>query len=113
MAEPTKPEIEIPDGPPSYQLELEDLEVGEGEEAVPGSTVEVHYAGVAWSTKREFDASWNRGETFKFGLGKGQVIRGWDEGVAGMRVGGRRRITIPPNLAHGKRGAGGGIGPDE
>jgi peptidylprolyl isomerase len=113
MAEPTKPEIEIPDGPPSYQLELDDLEVGNGEEAVPGSTVEVHYVGKAWSTGREFDASYNRGETFKFGLGKGQVIAGWDQGVAGMRVGGRRRITIPPMLGYGKRGAGGVIGPDE
>src|SRR6059036_1851051 len=113
MPEPTKPEIDIPDGPPSYQLELEDLEVGDGDEAVPGKTVEVHYAGVSWSTGREFDASHNRGETFKFGLGKGQVIPGWDQGVAGMRVGGRRRITIPPDLAYGKHGAGGVIGPDE
>ena len=68
---------------------------------------------MAWSTGRQFDASWDRGDTFKFGLGKGQVIRGWDEGVAGMKVGGRRRITIPPDLAYGKRGAGGVIGPDE
>jgi peptidylprolyl isomerase len=110
---PSKPNIDIPDHAPSYQLELDDLEVGEGDEATPGSIVEVHYAGVAWSTGNEFDASWNRGETFKFGLGKGQVIKGWDEGVAGMRVGGRRRITIPPDKAYGKRGAGGVIGPDE
>ena len=68
---------------------------------------------MSWSTGRQFDASWDRGDTFKFGLGKGQVIRGWDDGVAGMRVGGRRRITIPPQLAYGKRGAGGVIGPDE
>jgi peptidylprolyl isomerase len=108
-----KPQIDIPDHAPSYQLELEDIEVGDGDEATPGSIVEVHYAGVAWSTGNEFDASWNRGETFKFGLGKGQVIKGWDEGVAGMRVGGRRRITIPPDMAYGKRGAGGVIGPDE
>ena len=111
MAE--KPQIDIPDHAPSYQLELDDIEVGDGDEARHGSVVEVHYAGVAWSTGNEFDASWNRGETFKFGLGKGQVIRGWDEGVAGMKVGGRRRITIPPDLAYGKRGAGGVIGPDE
>jgi len=110
---PDKPQIDIPEHAPSYQLELEDLEVGDGDEATPGSIVEVHYAGVAWSTGNEFDASWNRGETFKFGLGKGQVIKGWDEGVAGMRVGGRRRITIPPDMAYGKRGAGGVIGPDE
>ena len=108
-----KPEIDVPSGPPSYQLEVEDLETGEGDEAVSGKTVEVHYVGVSWSTGREFDASWNRGKTFKFGLGRGQVIPGWDQGVAGMRVGGRRRITIPPALAYGKRGAGGVIGPDE
>ena len=110
---PDKPQIDIPDHAPSYQLELEDLEVGDGDEATPGRIVEVHYSGVAWSTGNEFDASWNRGETFKFGLGKGQVIKGWDEGVSGMRVGGRRRITIPPDMAYGKRGAGGVIGPDE
>jgi peptidylprolyl isomerase len=108
----SKPEVDVPDGPPSYQLELEDLSVGEGEEAVAGSIVEVHYVGVSWQTGKQFDASWDRGDTFKFGLGKGQVIAGWDQGVAGMKVGGRRRITIPPDLAYGKRGAGGVIGPD-
>ena len=75
--------------------------------------MEVHYVGVSWNTGQQFDASWDRGSTFKFGLGKGQVIAGWDQGVAGMRVGGRRRITIPPMLAYGKRGAGRAIGPDE
>ena len=109
-----KPVVEVAsDQPPSYQLELEDIVEGSGEEAVAGRVVEVHYVGVSWQTGREFDASWNRGDTFKFGLGKGQVIPGWDQGVAGMKVGGRRRITIPPNLAYGKRGAGGVIGPDE
>ena len=109
----SKPEIEIPDHSPSYQLELEDITVGDGDEAVTGTIVEVHYVGVSWKTGKQFDASWDRGDTFKFGLGKGQVIRGWDEGVAGMKVGGRRRITVPPDLAYGKRGAGGVIGPDE
>jgi peptidylprolyl isomerase len=114
MAPNEKPQVEVPsDQPPSYQLELDDLEVGEGEEAVAGNIVEVHYVGVSWQTGKQFDASWDRGDTFKFGLGKGQVIAGWDQGVAGMKVGGRRRITIPPNLAYGKRGAGGVIGPDE
>jgi peptidylprolyl isomerase len=114
MATNEKPQVDVPsDQPPSYQLELEDIVVGDGEEAVGGRTVEVHYVGVSWSTGQQFDASWDRGDTFKFGLGKGQVIRGWDDGVAGMRVSGRRRITIPPNLAYGKRGAGGVIGPDE
>ncbi len=109
-----KPQVDVPVGEdPSYQLELEDIVVGEGEEAVAGSTVEVHYVGVSWATGNQFDASWDRGDTFKFGLGQGQVIAGWDQGVAGMKVGGRRRITIPPMLAYGKRGAGGVIGPDE
>ena len=108
-----KPQVEIPDGDPSYELELEDIATGDGDEAVAGRVVEVHYVGVAWSTKRQFDASWDRGDTFKFGLGKGQVIAGWDQGVAGMRVGGRRRITIPPRLGYGKRGAGNVIKPDE
>jgi peptidylprolyl isomerase len=113
MAATDKPQVDIPDGAPSYQLEVDDLTVGEGDEAAAGRVVEVHYVGVAWSTKRQFDASWDRGDTFKFKLGAGQVIQGWDEGVAGMRVGGRRRITIPPMLGYGKRGAGGVIGPDE
>lgn len=114
MAPNEKPSVDVPaDTPPSYQLEVEDLEVGDGDEAASGSVVEVHYVGVSWSTGAQFDASWDRGDTFKFSLGKGQVIQGWDQGVAGMRIGGRRRITIPPMLAYGKRGAGGVIGPDE
>jgi peptidylprolyl isomerase len=114
MAMNEKPQVDVPaDTPPSYQLELEDLVVGDGDEASSGQIVEVHYVGVSWQTGKQFDASWDRGETFKFGLGKGQVIPGWDKGVAGMKVGGRRRITIPPDLAYGKRGAGGVIGPDE
>ncbi len=114
MSADEKPRVDVPSGqPPSYQLELDDLTVGDGEQAVSGRVVEVHYVGVSWSTGKQFDASWDRGDTFKFGLGKGQVIPGWDQGVAGMKVGGRRRITIPPMLAYGKRGAGGVIGPDE
>jgi len=109
-----KPQVEIPaDQPPSYQLELDDITVGEGDEAVSGRQVEVHYVGVSWATGQQFDASWDRGKTFKFGLDQGQVIPGWDQGVAGMKVGGRRRITIPPSLAYGKRGAGDAIAPDE
>ncbi len=114
MTDLEKPTVEIPEGQaPSYQLELDDIVVGDGDEAVTGKIVDVHYVGVAWSTGAEFDASYNRGATFAFGLGKGQVIAGWDQGVAGMRVGGRRRITIPPMLGYGKRGAAGVIGPDE
>jgi peptidylprolyl isomerase len=114
MAELEKPEVEVPsDQAPSYQLELDDLAVGDGDQAVSGRVVEVHYVGVSWQTGLQFDASWDRGQTFRFGLGRGQVIPGWDQGVAGMKVGGRRRITIPPMLAYGKRGAGSAIGPDE
>jgi peptidylprolyl isomerase len=109
-----KPSVSVPaDQAPSYQLEIEEIVEGNGEEALAGRVVEVHYVGVSWKTGEQFDASWDRGSTFKFGLGKGEVIAGWDQGVAGMRVGGRRRITIPPMLAYGKRGAGRVIGPDE
>ena len=110
MAEqPKKPEIEFPDGPPPEFLEITDITVGDGAEATPGSQVVVHYVGVAWSTGQQFDASWDRGDTFGFRLGAGQVISGWDQGVAGMKLGGRRKITIPPHLGYGERGAGGVI----
>ncbi len=113
-AVPDRPKIEIPsDQTPSVELVLDDLTIGDGEVAEKGQTAEVHYLGVSWSTGKEFDASWNRGATFKFKLGMSQVIAGWDQGVAGMKVGGRRKITIPPHLGYGKRGAGGVIGPDE
>lgn len=111
---PTKPEVTVPGGPPPGKaLQVEDIEVGTGDEATPGTRVEVHYVGVSWSTGEQFDASWDRGETFRFKLGGGQVITGWDQGVAGMRVGGRRRLTIPPALGYGSRGAGGVIKPNE
>jgi peptidylprolyl isomerase len=109
MADTTRPTITVPAGEAPGQLQTEDLEVGSGEEATRGRVAEVHYVGVAWSNGEEFDASWNRGETFRFTIGAGQVINGWDQGVAGMKVGGRRRITIPPALGYGSRGAGGVI----
>jgi peptidylprolyl isomerase len=113
MAE-EKPHVYVPPGEqPPAELVTDDLRAGHGTEATSGTTVEVHYVGVSWRTRRQFDASWDRGEPFSFRLGAGQVISGWDEGVAGMRVGGRRRIVIPPGKAYGKRGAGGVIGPDE
>ena len=113
MATNEKPQVEVrSDQPPSYQLEIEDIVEGAGDEAVAGKIVEVHYVGVSWKTGKQFDASWDRGDTFKFGLGKGQVIKGWDDGVAGMRVGGQRTLIIPPNLGYGSRGAGGVIPPD-
>ena len=107
MAE--RPTITIPDSEPPADLVIEDETVGDGEEAVVGKRVYVHYAGVAWSNGKEFDASWNRDDVFDFRLGAREVIEGWDKGVAGMRVGGRRRLTIPPHLGYGSRGAGGAI----
>ena len=104
-----KPVITIPAGNPPGELLIEDEIVGEGDEATVGKRVVVHYAGVAWSNGREFDASWNRGDTFDFLLGAREVIEGWDRGVKGMKVGGRRRLTIPPDLGYGSRGAGGAI----
>ena len=113
MAASEKPTVDVPTGPPPTELELDDLTVGDGPEAAAGQSVEVHYVGVSFASGKQFDASWDRRKTFQFGLGSGQVIPGWDQGVAGMKVGGRRRITIPPHLAYGKQGAGGAIGPDE
>jgi peptidylprolyl isomerase len=104
-----KPDLSIPGGDAPSELVLEDITVGDGKEAVAGTNVEVHYVGVAWSTQRQFDASWDRNETVEFHLGAGQVISGWDQGVAGMKVGGRRRITIPAHLGYGSQGAGGVI----
>ncbi len=109
----TKPEVTVPDGEPPTELVMEDLVIGDGPEATAGVQVSVDYVGVAWSTGNEFDASWNRGEPLTFGLGVGQVIAGWDHGVQGMRVGGRRKLTIPPDMAYGQQGAGGVIGPNE
>ena len=108
-----KPEIDFPDSPPPHDLEITDVVVGEGAEAVAGSTVQAHYVGVAHSTGEEFDASYNRGAPLSFRLGVGQVIAGWDQGIAGMKVGGRRKLTIPPHLGYGDRGAGGAIAPGE
>jgi peptidylprolyl isomerase len=105
MSEP-KPKIDIPDEAPPIQLVINDDVVGTGDEAVKGRNVSVHYVGVAWSTGRQFDASWDRNEPFDFRLGAGQVIQGWDEGVIGMKVGGRRTLTIPPEMGYGSRGAG-------
>jgi len=108
-----KPDIDFPDGPPPNELEITDLTEGSGAEATAGSTVSVHYVGVAHSTGEEFDASYNRGAPLDFRLGVGQVISGWDQGVQGMKVGGRRKLVIPPDLGYGDRGAGGAIKPGE
>jgi peptidylprolyl isomerase len=108
-----KPEIDFPDSPPPSDLEVTDISEGDGAEATPGSSVLAHYVGVAHSTGEEFDASWNRGEPLPFKLGVGQVIPGWDQGIVGMKVGGRRQLVIPPHLAYGDRGAGAVIAPGE
>lgn len=107
-----KPEISIPDGPPPTELLVEDLTVGTGPEAVPGRRVDVHYVGVSWSTGKQFDSSWDRGDAFSFPLGGGRVIPGWDFGVSGMKVGGRRLLVIPPNMGYGSRAVG-SIKPNE
>ena len=104
-----KPEVDFYEGPAPTDLVITDLVVGEGDEAVAGQNVSVHYVGVAHSTGEEFDASYNRGAAFQFPLGGGRVIAGWDQGVQGMRVGGRRQLVIPPHLGYGDRGAGGAI----
>jgi peptidylprolyl isomerase len=108
-----KPEIDFPQGPPPTDLQVTDVLAGDGDEAAPGQTAVVHYVGVAYSSGEEFDASWNRGEPFAFPLGAGHVIAGWDQGVVGMKVGGRRRLVIPPHLGYGDRGAGSAIAPGE
>jgi peptidylprolyl isomerase len=113
VSEKTKPEIDFPGEEPPADLVIEDIEVGDGAEATVGSTVSAHYVGVAHSTGEEFDASWNRGAPLDFQLGVGMVIAGWDEGISGMRVGGRRRLVIPPHKAYGDRGAGSVIKPGE
>lgn len=111
--QPSKPVIDFPEGEPPTDLVVEDQVVGDGAEARPGATVSAHYVGVAFSTGEEFDSSWNRGTPLDFPLGQGMVIAGWDQGIAGMRVGGRRKLTIPSHLAYGDRGAGAVIAPGE
>ncbi|WP_431952157.1 FKBP-type peptidyl-prolyl cis-trans isomerase [Actinacidiphila sp. bgisy167] len=98
-----KPEIDFPGGEPPADLVIRDIWEGDGAEAKAGQNVTVHYVGVAFSTGEEFDASWNRNSPFTFPLGGGRVIKGWDQGVQGMKVGGRRELTIPAHLAYGNQ----------
>ena len=100
----TKPEVEFPDGPAPGELVIEDVVVGDGAEAVPGGTVNVHYVGVEYDSGEEFDSSWNRGESIEFPL-RG-LIQGWQDGIPGMRVGGRRKLVVPPAQAYGPAGSG-------
>jgi peptidylprolyl isomerase len=108
-----KPEVDFPGGEPPADLQITDLKEGDGEVAKAGDRVQVHYVGVAYSTGEEFDSSYDRGDPLEFQLGAGRVIAGWDQGVQGMRVGGRRQLVIPPHLAYGDRGAGNVIAPGE
>ncbi len=108
-----KPFVDPPEGPAPSALEITDLEVGTGPEAQPGKQVAVHYVGVSFATGEEFDSSYDRGAPLVFPLGARRVIAGWDDGLVGMKVGGRRRLVIPPHLAYGDRGAGSAIGPGE
>ncbi len=101
---PSKPEIDFPAGPTPAQLVIEDLVVGDGPEAVPGGVVEVHYVGVEYDSGEEFDSSWGRGEPIEFPL-RG-LIQGWQDGIPGMKVGGRRQLVIPPAQAYGPAGSG-------
>lgn len=113
MADNQKPEFDIPNDNPPTDLLIEDLSVGDGAEAQAGNTVEAHYVGKSWSNGQQFDASWDRGSPLDFPLGAGRVIQGWDQGIVGMKVGGRRKITIPPHLGYGEYGAPGAIAPNE
>ena len=108
-----KPTVEVPSGNPPTTLQKTDLIVGKGAEAVAGKKVTVQYVGVSFATKKQFDASWDSGQPFSFVLGQGNVIQGWDEGVPGMKVGGRRELVIPADLAYGARGSPPVIGPNE
>ncbi|MGC1167213.1 MAG: FKBP-type peptidyl-prolyl cis-trans isomerase [Solirubrobacterales bacterium] len=109
----TKPKVTVPDGPAPKKLEEKEIVEGDGAEAEAGDEVTVQYVGVGYDSKEEFDSSWSRSEPFTFPLGAGEVIKGWDQGVAGMKVGGRRELTIPANLAYGPAGSPPLIGPNE
>ena len=107
----TKPEITVPKTPPPTTLQVSDIVVGDGDVACPGANLEMQYVGVTYADGKQFDASWDRGEPFSFQLGAGMVIGGWDQGIVGMREGGRRQLVIPPDLGYGDQGAGADIPP--
>jgi peptidylprolyl isomerase len=108
-----KPKVVVPRGKPPKQLVTRDLRPGTGEEAKAGDEVTVQYVGVLYKNGKQFDASWDRGEPFTFTLGAGEVIKGWDQGVEGMKEGGRRELVIPPNLGYGSAGYPPAIPPNE
>jgi peptidylprolyl isomerase len=107
-----KPRVDIPKGDPPDKLETEDIIEGKGKAAKEGDSVEMQYVGVLYADGAQFDASWDSGQPFPFELGAGNVIKGWDEGIVGMKVGGRRKLIIPPDLAYGPQGQPPSIPPD-
>jgi len=109
----TKPKVTVPKGAPPKQLTVKDLEEGSGPATEAGDVISVQYVGVNYKTGKEFDASWDRGEPFTFALGAGEVIPGWDQGLEGMKVGGRRELIIPPELGYGSTGSPPAIPPNE
>jgi peptidylprolyl isomerase len=109
----TKPTVEVPDGPPPTTLQVDDIFVGDGAEATAGDTLTMQYVGVNYSDGKQFDASWDNGQPFTFQLGGGQVIPGWDQGIEGMKVGGRRELIVPPDLGYGAQGSPPAIKPNE
>jgi peptidylprolyl isomerase len=111
--EKTKPKVTVPSGPPPKKLEIKEIEEGSGAEAKAGDEVTVQYVGVGYESEEEFDSSWSRNEPFPLTLGTGGVIPGWEKGIEGMKVGGRRELIIPPNLAYGPQGSPPVIGPNE
>jgi peptidylprolyl isomerase len=100
----SRPEVEAPEGPAPTELDVADVVVGDGAEAQPGARVTVHYLGVEYDSGEEFDSSWGRGESITFPLAG--LIQGWQDGIPGMRVGGRRKLVVPPHLAYGPTGGG-------
>ena len=109
----TRPNVTVPEGPPPAKLETVEIVEGSGPEAKAGDQVSVQYEGVNYKTGQKFDASWDRSEPLEFTLGVGEVIKGWDQGVAGMKVGGRRELIVPPALGYGSSGAPPAIPPNE
>jgi peptidylprolyl isomerase len=109
----TKPTVEVPDGPPPTTLQVDDIVVGDGAEATAGDTLTMQYVGVNYADGKQFDASWDNGQPFTFQLGGGQVIPGWDQGIEGMKVGGRRELIVPPDLGYGAQGSPPAIKPNE
>ena len=109
----SKPKVKVPSGPAPKELKTRDIVKGKGQVVKSGDAVTMQYVGVLYKNGKQFDASWDAGQPFQFTLGGGEVIPGWDEGIVGMRVGGRRELIIPPDKAYGEQGSPPDIGPNE